>query len=192
MTADELEAGSGDAKPLRFAIADPPYLGRAVRWYGGGPGNYDGKGSTDNHPEAAVWDTPERHEQLVAELVRDFDGWAIAMAPDNLVDYMAWVPRDTRVAVWYRRNAAPSASRVRCAWEPVLVFIPPARRGRAWDRADDVAEISVPHVGFTGSKPAAWSRWVLTMLGVGPLDEVVDLFHGSGAVAAEVAQGRLV
>lgn len=178
--------------PMRFAIADPPYLGRAVRWYGGGRGASDGRGPADNHPEAAVWDTPERHLELVRELVEGFDGWAIACTPDTLALYLAAVPADTRVAVWHRRNAPPSGSRVRCAWEPVLVFTPESRRGRGWAVVDDVLDAGAPRVGFAGAKPAEWSRWVLAMLAVEADDELVDLFHGSGSVAGVVNQGLLL
>jgi hypothetical protein len=47
--------------------------------------------------------------------------------------------------------------------------------------------------GFAGAKPRAWTRWVLDMLGYDPDEDTVDdLFHGSGAVAAEIAQGVLL
>jgi len=45
--------------------------------------------------------------------------------------------------------------------------------------------------GFLGSKPPAWTRWVLGLLGYDPAtDELTDLFPGSGLVAA-VADGML-
>ena len=46
---------------------------------------------------------------------------------------------------------------------------------------------------FAGAKPRQWTRWVLDMLGYDPeTDTVDDLFHGSGAISAEVAQGVLL
>ena len=46
---------------------------------------------------------------------------------------------------------------------------------------------------FVGQKPRQWTRWVLDMLGYDPeTDTVDDLFHGSVAVAAEIAQGVLL
>ena len=40
-----------------------------------------------------------------------------------------------------------------------------------------------PQAGFVGTKPDAWARWVLDMLGHRHGDVVVDdLFPGSGAV----------
>ena len=52
----------------KLAIADPPYLGRANRWYGDGCGDGYGKGKADNHPEALLWDLVETHWQLIDKL----------------------------------------------------------------------------------------------------------------------------
>src|SRR4051812_6052889 len=66
-------AGRGRAHPLgrwrrvqqlggvlmRFAYADPPYLGCAVRLYG-------------DHPDAAVYDTLEGHQELIWRLSDEF------------------------------------------------------------------------------------------------------------------------
>jgi hypothetical protein len=47
--------------------------------------------------------------------------------------------------------------------------------------------------GFAGRKPRQWTEWVLAMLGYCPThDTVDDLFRGSGAVSATLAQGRLL
>jgi hypothetical protein len=74
---------------MKLCIADPPYLGRAVRWYGeGGCGYGNGVNQADNHPEAYLWDLPETHKQLVRDLERDFDGWAIAMSVHSLSTYL--------------------------------------------------------------------------------------------------------
>ena len=47
-----------------------------------------------------------------------------------------------------------------------------------------------PVSGFVGSKPSAWTHWVLDLLGFQPGDEVTDVFPGSGAV--ERAAGVLL
>jgi hypothetical protein len=190
---------------MRLAIADPPYLGRAEMFYGAGNvanmnvgGNIHPMAKSDHHPDAAAWDDIEKHRELVARLVDEFDGWAIAMVPDNLHEYLPMVPRRTRVAVWHNPMTMPAGQHPRRRWEPVLVYVPDGRR-----RVRDVAGppvvdvLTVTHElekrkGFAGAKPRAWTRWVLGMLGYDPdADEVVDLFPGSGAVAAEIAQGVL-
>lgn len=178
---------------MRLAIADPPYLGRGDRWYGDGRGHFTRQRNSDHHEEAAKWDSPAAHVELMASLVREFDGWAVAGAPDSLGLYLSVAPADTRVLVWHRGNAIPSGSRVSEQWEFVLAFIPPSRRGRGEHLpTSDVLSAGVQNrSGFTGSKPSRWTRWVLDVLGYDPAaDELVDLFPGSGAVSA-AADGML-
>ncbi len=40
---------------MRLAIADPPYLGRANRWYGSGRGHAGGIGRAAAHEAASDW-----------------------------------------------------------------------------------------------------------------------------------------
>jgi len=178
---------------MRLAIADPPYLGRADRWYGTGRGDRGGRGRADTHPDAAAWDAPGRHVELVHELVANYDGWALAAAPASLALYLDAAPDDVRVMVWHRRNAPPSGARMRAAWEPVIAYVPLARRAHGTGPArDDVLDHPAGRPGFAGAKPPAWTRWVLDALGYDPhTDEVADLFPGSGAVTAEARQGVL-
>ena len=187
---------------MKLAIADPPYLGRADRWYGDGrgggrtraDGNYRRNGrKPDHHPQAAEWDQPERHQQLVAGLERNFDGWAIAGAADSLGVLLEVAPRTARVAVWAKRNAIPGGARVLNRWEPVLVRIPDARKSRSTGMpvADVLVGATFTRQGFLGSKPPEWTRWVLSMLGYDPTtDSLDDIFTGSGAVLA-AADGLL-
>lgn len=173
---------------MRLAIADPPYLGRAERWYGRGRGYKRGAATAaDVHPSASEWDQPARHAQLVADLERDFDGYAIAAAADSLAVYLAAAPQ-LRVMVWHRGNSVPSGSRIANQWEPVLIRVPDGRNGRTHGLATaDVLRSGVRQTGFLGSKPAEWTRWVLTALGYDTeTDTVTDLFPGSGAVTRAI------
>lgn len=189
---------------MRLAIADPPYLGRAEMWYGERStavmnSNASSRLSSparkpDHHPDAAIWDDPATHRDLVAQLVAGYDGWVIAMVPDNLFEYLQWVPRSTRVAVWHDPNVMPNGSHPRRRWEAVLVHRAPGRR-RVADVPMPVGDVlSKAHSGrFAGRKPRAWTEWVLTMLGYCDThDTVDDLFAGSGAVSRALAQGRLL
>ena len=192
MQADDLVETRHDMS-LRFCIADPPYLGRAVRWYGhGGCGDGYGLGQADNHPNAADWDDPQRHQQLVKDLDRDFDGWAIAMSVHSLSTYLQVLETDSRngirVAVWHKPSSLTSGARVCNRWEPVLLRIPKSRRGRTVGKSCSDVFQSVPaRNGFRGAKPHGWTLWILEMLGVQPHDEVIDMFHGSGAVSESLA-----
>ena len=183
---------------MRLAIADPPYLGRAHRWYGDSTRKYAGndrRGTTksDVHAGAHEWDRPEKHRELVDLLREGYDGWAIAMHAENLTQYLQWVPPTARVCIWVDPRRIPSGHRIRRLWEPVLVYIPEGRRDRVTGAPmTDVLTAGAPQT-FVGAKPAAWTRWVLDMLGYDPeTDTVDDLFHGSGAVANEIAQGVLL
>ncbi|GAC80826.1 Homeodomain-like domain-containing protein [Gordonia malaquae] len=180
---------------MRLAIADPPYLNKAVRWYGtDGYGHGDGQGRADEHPEAAYWDEQASHLDLLARLQSDYDGWAIAMDPASLPLYLSAEPPGVRVAIWHKTNAMPSASRVRGVYEPLLVFTPQGRRTHGTGPiADDVLHAGFERSGgtFIGRKPQAWTHWVLALLGYDPAtDAVDDLFPGSGAVAAAIETYR--
>lgn len=191
---------------MKLCIADPPYLGRGKRLYGEGAANsgFDKERRRkhaagtfavgDNHPEAHLWDDPSTHEQLVARLVDEYDGWAVAMAWDNLRHYLAWVPSNVWIGIWVKADSVPSASRLYNPWEPVIVSPPSSRRAHAKGESPIRGVLNAsPVKDFVGSKPPAWTRWVLDMLGYNPeTDTVDDLFPGSGAVAAEVAQGVLL
>ena len=193
---------------MRLCIADPPYLGRAAVWYGdgmalsqlgrnhGGTANVTGPKPADHHPDAAEWDSINKHAELVARLIDEYDGWAVAMAHDNLRDYLPLVPRGVplRIGVWRKPQNMPSGARVLNTWEPVIVRIPEGRRASNGAKVFPPDSISVGRLnnGFPGAKPRAWTRWVLDMLGYQDGDEVDDLFPGSGAVAAEIAQGVLL
>jgi hypothetical protein len=201
---------------MRLAIADPPYLGTARMFYGDGGPPLGGapagarinpttgqrrpgaKHKADQHPDAAAWDDPEMHRDLVRRLVADYDGWVIAMMPSNLRHYLEWVPARTRVAVWHDPYVMPSGAHPRRRWEPVLVSVPAGRRR--------IVDLPGPHVGdvltvghvngryttFRGRKPVEWTRWVLAMLGHDPaVDTVDDLFAGSGAVQHVIDQPYL-
>jgi len=173
---------------MKLAIADPPYLGRAVRWYGkNGCGDGYGVNQADNHPEAYLWDLPETHQNLVIDLEKNFDGWAIAMTVHSLSTYLKVVETDSRngirIGVWHKPTAYPSGSRIGNHWEPVLFKIPKERKGRSTGKpVKDIFTAAPLKNNFVGSKPPEWTAWVLDMLGHQAGDEIVDLFTGSNAV----------
>lgn len=194
---------------MRLAIADPPYpprvydrpdladggnrtvaRSRSRRWYG----DQAGAGrAADYHPEAARWDTPEAHQDLLARLVGSYDGWALATTLDG-AEWYAPLPAGTRHLVWHKPNAIPNGSRLASSCELVLVYVPHGRRRREVGRqVSDLLVAAPPNTDFAGAKPREWTRWVLDALGYDPeADELTDVFPGSGAVAAEVAQGVLL
>lgn len=184
---------------MKLAIADPPYLGRADRWYGAGRGsgrvvNNRGRNGRkpDFHPQAAEWDFPDKHVEMINELSKNYDGWAVAGAAASVGLLLSAAP-EAHLAVWVRPNAMPGGSRLINTWEPVVIMVPSGRLSR--EKGTSVRDALVAPVlpqGFLGSKPPAWTNWVLDMLGYQPAeDSVTDVFTGSGAVTRTL-DGRLL
>lgn len=187
---------------MRLVIADPPYpphrtirydravprvitRSRARRYYGDGT-RWSGETPADFHPDAAEWDEPARHRQLLEELEAGADCWAIATTPDGLAAYGV-LPPAARLLAWVKPNNPPSGNRVRGLFELVIAYTHPTRRLMEAGRGTtDVLIKASPRIGFAGAKPAAWTHWVLDVLGYLPGDEVIDMFPGSGSVAAAI------
>jgi hypothetical protein len=162
---------------VRFAYADPPYLGQGAKLYG------------DRHADAADCDSIDWHRALIERLCADFpDGWALSLHEPSLRAILNLCPLDVRVGAWVKPFAAFKAGVTRAwAWEPVIL-----RGGRPIPRTDPTVRdwIEAPAVkepitlrrGFPGAKPAAVAWWIFAWLGMEPDDEFVDLFPGSGAV----------
>jgi hypothetical protein len=173
---------------MKLAIADPPYLGRAHRWYGvGGRAKGRGKGRADEHPEAYLWDKPETHIDLALTLLADFDGFAIACTSHSLSTYLSVIETESengiRILSWIKPASLPSGSRITQSWEPVIVKVPKERKGRGKGKQMiDYLICTAPRKGFAGSKPTQWTWWVMDAMGYKEGDEIVDLFNGSGAV----------
>lgn len=164
---------------MKFAYADPPYLGCAKLY--------------PEHPDAAKWDDPDAHRQLMTELDANYDGWAYSLSSVSLRELLPLAPNGVRVAAWVKPFAAFKRN-VRCAytWEPVI-FKP----GR--DRSADGAPVTRDHLaapialrrGLTGAKPERFCRWVLDLLGYVDGDDFHDVFPGTGIMGEVLAQGRL-
>jgi hypothetical protein len=153
------------------------------------PTNGGRVGHADVHPDAARWDSVAAHHDLIARLIADYDGWAVAMAHDNLRTYLPRIPASVpvRIGIWHKTQNLPGAARVINSWEPVIVRIPEGRRSSAGLAGgifvkDHIIAKRINN-GFPGAKPPEWTRWVLDMLGYDrDSDTVDDLFPGSGAV----------
>src|SRR5437016_2872910 len=91
---------------MRFAYADPPYIGQAKRHY-----------SAD--PRCAEVD----HLALIGDLdCGDYDGWALSASSPSLRLILPMCPNDVRVMAWvkpfasFKPNINPAY-----AWEPIIV-----------------------------------------------------------------------
>lgn len=149
---------------MRFAYADPPYIGQAKRHYG---------------PDASE----VNHELLIAHL-EEYDGWALSCSSPSLQALLPLCPPKTRVLAWVKGFAAwkPGVHPV-YAWEPVLLRPLRGRSDRTGFTVRDWFQASMT-LGrpVHGAKPLGFSLWLFSAAGLHPEDDFTDLFPGSGAV----------
>lgn len=162
---------------MKFAYADPPYVGQAKKHYG--------------KEESYAGEVD--HRELIDRMCRDFpDGWALSASSPSLREILPLCPEDIRIAAWvkpfaiFKPNVNPAY-----AWEPVIF-----RGGRKRDRkAQTVRDWLRCNVtlrrGLSGVKPEAFGFWLFDLLGMEPSDELVDLFPGSGAVTHAWGRWRM-
>jgi hypothetical protein len=173
---------------MRFAFADPPYLGR-------------GEYYRAHHPDAMVWNDPEMHRKLIERLQAEYpDGWVMSLSEKSLRVILPMCPEGARVGAWCSERAryAGKAVPVRKHFEPVIFM-----GGRPYtDTGNRVADFVVtkqeplpagqPRYAmvkeairagkvFVGRKPSAFCRWVIQLLGAQKGDVFDDLFPGTGA-----------
>jgi hypothetical protein len=155
-----------DAQPLRIAYADPPYPGKAARYYEGREGY---AGEVD-------------HYRLVLSLATSFDGWALSTGAYALRELLPFCPPEARIAPWVKPNGVSGASYgPHNAWEPVIYC--PARKLRGGVRDWLRAKPARGGGDLPGRKPLAFCGWLFDLLGMVSGDELVDLFPGTGIVS---------
>lgn len=161
---------------MRFAYADPPYLGHGAKDYG------------HLHPDAADYDDPATHIALIERLVDEYpDGWAVSLDLPSLRFYLQHVPTDARVAAWCKTMHQIYVNvPVQYAWEPVIWRGGRAVKGRN-PMVRDWLTSATARVGFKGAKPLRFNRWVLDLLGYEDDDTLDDLFPGTGSMAVTIA-----
>jgi hypothetical protein len=161
---------------VKFAYADPPYLGC-------------GKLYADRHQEAMVWDDPASHKRLIERLCDEYsDGWALSLHEPSLRVILPMCPADARIASWVKPFAAFKKNVTRAyTWEPVIFHRgrPRTREQDTW--RDHLSEPIALRKGLTGAKPWKFCEWVLNGLNYKPGDTLDDLFPGTGIMGKVVA-----
>lgn len=158
--------GSAD-QPLTFAYADPPYPGRAAKYYSG-ERSFGGE---------------VNHATLIASLeYSGYAGWALSTAADALRAVLPLCPPAARVCSWVKPiGASTRTNGIHNCWEPLIVVGGRQRQPgvRDWLRAQPAR-----HGGLLpGRKPVAFCAWLFDCLGMQAGDELVDLFPGTGIVS---------
>jgi hypothetical protein len=158
---------------MKFAYADPPYLGSG-RYY------------TKHHPEAHIWDDPETHRALIKRMCDEYpDGWAMSLHSPSLRIILPMCPDDARVGAWVKPFCSWKPGQiVPYSWEPVIFRggRPKAKGIKETARRDWIAQNIVMQKGFVGAKPPRFAEWVFSILNAKPGDELHDLFPGTGVV----------
>lgn len=184
---------------MRFAFADPPYIGQARKHY--------------SCPEVD-------HAALIKRLVTDYpDGWVLCLSSPTIfqIGTMIWqaaftVATNSTSSIEWRSKAA-DAYLADCrlgAWvKPFASFKPGVNPAYAWEpviwRGGRKRDRTVPTVrdwvsanitlkkGLAGAKPPRFCDWVTQLLGSTDADEWDDLFPGTGIFGArwKARQGEL-
>lgn len=160
---------------MKFAFADPPYLGTSTF----GAAHHYG----DLHPDAADFDHPAAHAALICRLCDEFEAWALSLSSPSLRTILPMCPPDVRVGAWVKPFCSfkPGVNPA-YAWEPVI-FRGGRKRERREPKIRDFASVGITlRAGFPGAKPEAFCWWVFDLLNALPGDDFHDLFPGSGAV----------
>jgi hypothetical protein len=148
---------------MKFAIADPPYIGQARKHY-----------------QCEEID----HKELIELLVNDYpDGWALCASSPSLRQILPLCPPDVRVMSWVKPFCSfkPGVNPA-YAWEPVIV-----RGGRKRTREqptirDWVSANITLKKGLCGAKPEPFCIWLFEVLNMVATDQLDDLYYGTGAV----------
>lgn len=166
---------------MKFAYADPPYIGYARRYY-------------KNHPD---FDGEVDHQKLLEQLYHEFpDGWALSASMKSLWDLIPIIPKDwkCRVAAWVKPYVGTPymnlMKRPLYAWEPVIFRggrpLSPGKGMRDWISCNNLSAIpgqrNSKGGGLPGAKPDEFCYWLFELLNMKPEDEFVDLFPGTGRV----------
>jgi hypothetical protein len=160
---------------MKFAYADPPYLGMGSKFY------------KDLHPKASYYDSIETHVELIGRLNIEYpDGWALSCNPANL----AWIlpiANGARVCAWVKtfHQIRPLCS-VQYSWEPVLLSNGRKIKNRKPMVRDWISCPIAMKKGLKGAKPDAFNDWILELLGWEPGDEIDDLFPGTEGIKQAV------
>ena len=150
---------------MRFAYADPPYIGQAKKHY-------------SHDPQCAEVD----HQKLIEQL-QEYDAWALSLSSPTLRIILPMCPNDVRVMAWvkpfavFKPNVNPAY-----AWEPVIVRGCRKRHRSVPTVRDWVSANITLRKGLCGAKPEAFCLWLFSAVGLTADDEMHDIFPGTGAV----------
>lgn len=167
---------------MRFAYADPPYLGNGKRRY------------SPFHENSQEYDSKDAHLSLVSRLLADYpDGWALSCNPKDLAWLLPAMPPEVRVCAWAKtfHQIRVNVS-VQYAWEPVILCGGRDQRHRRPMTRDWTSGTIAMRKGLPGAKPKYFFDWVIGMLGYEDGDTIDDIFPGTGGLADALAEWKWI
>jgi len=145
---------------MKFAYADPPYMGCAKKY-----------------PEKQE----VNHSELIDRLTADYpDGWALSLSSPSLRYLLPLCPADVRVMAWVKPFAIykPNVG-VAYAWEPVIVR-GGRRRTRKQPTVRDWVQVNITlKKGLVGAKPENFAFWLYEIFNAREGDTLDDLYPGT-------------
>ena len=135
---------------MKFAYADPPYLGMGKKMYG------------KLHSDASIWDEIETQRNLVKKLISEYpDGWAMSCNPKDLQFLL--IDQNIRVCAWIKTFHQIRKTTVQYSWEAVLLFGGRIDGNRRPMVRDSISGIIAMRKGLKGSKPDYFNDWILDL-----------------------------
>lgn len=160
---------------MKFAYADPPYVGTGKKIYG------------KLHSEAHLWDSPEHQKQLVQTLIKEYpDGWAMSCNPRDL--HYLLIDSNIRVCAWTKTFHQIRHINIQYAWEPVLLYGGRDEGSRKPMVRDWVSGHIAMKKGLRGSKPDYFNDWILSLLNFQKGDVIEDIFPGTNGMSEAVGR----
>lgn len=156
---------------MKFAYADPPYIGQAKKFY-------------SNDPNCAE----VNHQELIDYLCQNYNTWALSLSSNTLKFVLSLCPDNVRIGAWvkpfcaFKKGVNPAY-----AWEPVIFYGSRKRKLHEQFSRDFISAMPPVFQGnsktnIAGQKPISFCFWLFDLLGAMPGDEFYDLYPGSGAV----------
>jgi hypothetical protein len=155
---------------MRFAYADPPYFGMGKKMY------------AKHHDEAIIWDDRMTHIDLIAQMDKDYDGWALSCNPRDVGWLLPECPDKTRMAVWVKPYAQLRPCMTQYMYEVVLFKTNKKLGSRKPFVKDWLMSPPTRKTGLQGAKPDEFNKWVLDLVGYEIGDELVDIFTGTNSM----------
>lgn len=152
---------------MKFAYADPPYIGQAKKHY-------------KNDPRCAE----VNHKDLIDSLCDNYpDGWALSASSPSLREVLSYCPTDVRTMAWVKPFCSfkPGVP-VAYAWEPVI-FRGGRKRTRQQVTVRDWVSANITmKKGLCGAKPETFCYWLFEVFNIQIEDTLDDLYPGTGVV----------